>query len=163
MGGERPAPAIRPLAAADRALLIDALHSDGTFLDEEVEVAVELIDANLSSGDKDYIVRVADVDGRPACGYICFGRTPMTEATWDLYWIVTHADARGLGLASALINAMEQEIVQSGGGAIRVETSQKDSHDAARRLYARLGYPQVARFRDFYRAGDDLIVYYKQL
>ena len=99
----------------------------------------------------------------PVAGYICFGRTPMTEATWDLYWVVTHAEARGRGIAGSLIRAMERELVRRRANAIRVETSQKESHEAARRLYDRLGYPEHARVPDFYREGDDLIVYYKVL
>jgi ribosomal protein S18 acetylase RimI-like enzyme len=155
-------PNIRKPTAADRPRLEAALRSDGTFTDEEVAVALELVDSALES-EQDYSVRVADLADFPAAGYICFGRTPMTEATYDLYWVVTHTGARGHGVAGALLAAMEDELRRIGGRAIRVETSQKDSHEAARRLYHRLGYPEAARFGDFYRAGDDLIVYYKRL
>jgi ribosomal protein S18 acetylase RimI-like enzyme len=155
----------------ERELLEAALRSDQTFLEEEIAVALELIDSALEPRDhdpeqaldRDYTVLVADLLGFPVAGYICFGRTPMTEATWDLYWVVTHAEARGRGVARALIRAMERELVRRGARAIRVETSQKESHEAARRLYDRLGYPEQARFPDFYRVGDDLIVYYKVL
>jgi len=154
-------PTIRPLASDDRPLVDAALRSDGTFRDDEVVVAMELIDASLA-GDPSYLVRVAEVDGRVA-GYICFGQTPMTAGTWDLYWVVTHAQARGRGVAGTLIEAMEAEIRARGATAIRVETSQLESYGPARRVYDRHGYPETARFRDFYRAGDDLVVYYKRL
>ena len=155
-------PSIRRPTEADRPRLEAALRSDGTFTDEEVSVALELVDSALES-EQDYAVRVADLPDFPTAGYICFGRTPMTESTYDLYWVVTHAGARGHGVAGALIRAMEEELRQTGGRAVRVETSQKESHGAARRLYDRLGYPEAARFGDFYRPGDDLIVYYKRL
>ena len=150
----------------DRGRLAQALRSDDTFLEEEIAVALELVDSALesrASGEHDYTVLIADLEDFPVAGYICFGQTPMTEATWDLYWVVTHAEARGRGIAGSLIRAMEQDVVRRGAKAIRVETSQKESHEAARRLYDRLGYPVLARFPDFYRAGDDLIVYYKRL
>jgi len=153
----------------DRARLEAALRSDTTFLEEEVAVALELVDraleshADLVACEHDYTVLIADLSGFPVAGYICFGRTPMTEGTWDLYWVVTHAEARGRGIARSLIRAMELEVADRGASAIRVETSQKESHGAARRLYDRLGYPEHARFPDFYRVGDDLIVYYKRL
>ncbi|HUS68100.1 MAG TPA: N-acetyltransferase [Kofleriaceae bacterium] len=157
------APSIRALRASDRPRLIAALESDSTFSEVEVDVALELIDNALEHGERDYIVRVADLPDFWVAGYICFGRTPMTDTTWDLYWVVTHAGARGRGVARALIEAMEVELRALPGTAVRVETSQQESHEAARRLYDRLGYPEVARFPDFYRAGDDLIVYYKKL
>ena len=128
-----------------------------------MDVALELVDNALENGERDYVVRVADLPDFWVAGYLCFGRTPMTDTTWDLSWVVTHAGARGRGVARALIEAMEAELRVHPGAAVRVETSQQESHGAARRLYDRLGYPEVARFPDFYRAGDDLIVYYKKL
>ena len=154
---------IRGLRPDDRPRLEAALRSDQTFQEEEVSIALELVDSALDLDERDYSVRVADLPDFPVAGYICFGRTPMTSATWDLYWVVTHADARGRGIAASLIQAMEAELLELGARSIRVETSQKESHGAARRLYDRLGYPEQARFPDFYRSGDDLIVYYKQL
>jgi ribosomal protein S18 acetylase RimI-like enzyme len=156
-------PTIRALRPDDRPYLLEALRSDDTFNEEEVQVALELIDNALEHGQHDYSVRVADLQTRPAVGYICFGRTPMTAATYDLYWVVTHAQARGCGVASSLVRSMEDELRRLRARSVRVETSLKESYGAARGLYERLGYPVVARFPDFYRPGDDLIVYYKRL
>ena len=103
------------------------------------------------------------VDDRQAAGYLCFGRTPMTAATYDLYWLVSHAQARGRGVASSLVRAMEDELRSVGAQSVRVETSLKESYGAARSLYQKLGYPMLAQFPDFYRPGDDLLVYYKRL
>jgi ribosomal protein S18 acetylase RimI-like enzyme len=168
---------IRPLAAIDRPALESALRSDDTFRAEEVAVALELIDDALARPGVDYHVRVALLDpaagaaGLPrladggACvaGYICYGPTPMTDATWDLYWIVTHAAARGRGVARALVEAMEEVLRRRGARSVRVETSVLESYGAAREFYRRLGYPEAARLSDFYQRGDDLIIYYKAL
>ena len=152
---------IRALAPGDREALAGVIASDTTFTEEEVAVALELIDAALG-GDTSYEVRVAD-DGSGPAGYICFGRTPMTDRTYDLYWIVVHARARGRGLARALVEAMETELRGRGGANVRVETSETEGYGAARALYERLGYPEAARLTDFYRPGDALITYYKVL
>jgi ribosomal protein S18 acetylase RimI-like enzyme len=152
---------LRGVTAEDRAALEEALRSDGTFRDDEVAVALELIDDAIG-GSKDYWIRVATIDDRVA-GYICYGPTPMTQSTYDLYWIVVHSECRGRGVAGGLIGAMEQDLGGRGGTGIRVETSQLEGYGAARKLYARYGYPEAARFTDFYRPGDDLIVYYKRL
>lgn len=151
---------IRPLAAGDRDALAAVIASDATFKAEEVAVALELIDAAIA-GSTDYEVLVADDDG--PCGYICFGRTPMTERSYDLYWIVVHARVRGRGLARRLVEAMEAALRARGGGQVRVETSETEGYGAARALYTRLGYPEAARLHDFYAPGDALITYYKRL
>jgi GNAT superfamily N-acetyltransferase len=137
------------------------LTRDGLFTREEVSVALELIDAALAEPGE-YRVLCADLDGRLA-GYVCFGPTPMTEGTWDLYWIVTHPEARGRGVARRLVACMEEQVRALGARLVRIETSRLDGYEAARALYARLQYPEIAVMPDFYRPGDDLIVMLKRL
>jgi ribosomal protein S18 acetylase RimI-like enzyme len=152
---------IRTLAAADRAAIAEVVASDETFKPDEVAVALELVDLSIA-GSSDYEVRVAADEGG-VCGYICFGRTPMTVRTYDLYWIVVHARARGRGVARLLVHAMEGEVRARGGGQVRVETSETDGYGTARAVYAKLGYPEASRLQDFYSPGDALITYYKVL
>jgi len=153
--------AVRRGRPADRDALEAVIRSDATFKPDEVAVALELVDAGLG-GSSDYEIRVADADGAIA-GYVCFGPTPMTRTTYDLYWIVVDAGARGRGVAGALLAAMEDELRRTGGGNVRVETSETEAYGAARSLYARHGYPEVARLTDFYAPGDALIIYYKRI
>ncbi len=152
--------AIRALASGDRDALARVIASDATFKADEQAVALELVDAAIA-GSPDYEVRVAD-DGEVR-GYVCFGRTPMTERTYDLYWVVVDVAMRGRGMARTLIGAMEDELRARGGGQVRVETSETDGYGSARVLYERLGYPEASRLRDFYAPGDALITYYKAL
>jgi ribosomal protein S18 acetylase RimI-like enzyme len=154
---------IRPVAPMDRDALLDMVSA--SFRPDESAVALELIDDAIAGSDDYWILVAADVPG-PAHsmgGYICYGPTPMTASTYDLYWIVTHPQARGRGVAGALIQAMEAELGRREATGVRVETSEIESYGAARRLYARHDYPQVAHLVDFYRPGDGLIIYYKRL
>jgi ribosomal protein S18 acetylase RimI-like enzyme len=156
---------IRRLAPPDRAAVLDVLTSDGTFNQEEIDVAMELVDDVCSDEQDDedrYEALVCEVDGR-VVGYVCFGHTPMTESTYDLYWIATHREARGKGVATRLVHAMEAELVKTGARVVRIETSQQEAYGAARAFYHRLGYHEAGRIVDFYKAGDDLITYAKRL
>jgi ribosomal protein S18 acetylase RimI-like enzyme len=87
----------------------------------------------------------------------------MTLGTYDLYWIATHRDARGRGVATRLVAAMEEELRRQGARIVRIETSQMEAYGAARAFYARIGYDEVGRIRDFYRPGDDLVTLAKKL
>ena len=81
---------IRELQPGDRAAVREALVACGAFTDEEVRVALEVLDAGLTGGpDGDYPMFAAEVDGRFA-GYVCVGPTPLTHSTWHLYWICVH-------------------------------------------------------------------------
>jgi ribosomal protein S18 acetylase RimI-like enzyme len=159
---------IRAACAEDRAALAAILRGDASFGDDECVVALQLIDGALA-GDPDYRVRVAvdgDRDGAGGdrvVGYVCYGATPMTAASFDLYWLVVDAAHRGLGLGRGLIEQVEAEIRAAGGGNVRIETSPAAVHAAARALYSRLGYPVVCELAGFYRADEPLLLYYKRI
>ena len=157
---------IRKLAPPDRGPLAALLRSDETFNGEEVAIALELIDSAIVHPGRDYLAMVCEAmrDGDPpVLGYVCYGRTPMTEGTFDLYWVATHAGARGRGVASRLVAVMEAQLRDEGARLVRIETSQLEAYGAARSFYLRLGYVEVGRIPDFYRAGDDLITFAKRI
>ncbi len=153
---------IRRLAPPDRDDVASLLRSDETFNEEEVAVALELVDSAIRDAQGDYRALVCEVDGR-VLGYVCYGPTPMTTATWDLYWIATHKTARGKGIASRLVKGMEADILGKGAVTIRLETSQTEAYGAARTFYERGGYREVGRIQDFYKQDDDLIIFAKRL
>lgn len=123
--------------------------------------ALELIDAAIA-GSPDYLIQVALKQGK-LVGYICYGPTPMTEGTWDLYWIASDPNHRGEGIGSALDSAMEAEIRARQARLIRVETSAEEAYGPTRGFYASMKYQEEARFRDFYKPGDDLIILSKRV
>ncbi|PKN57194.1 MAG: N-acetyltransferase [Deltaproteobacteria bacterium HGW-Deltaproteobacteria-14] len=129
------------------------------FTDDEVDVALELIDDALErKAASSYRVIVAHHDSVPV-GYVCYGRTPMTEATFDLYWIVVEPTLRGGGVGRHLWSACEANVMLEGGRLVRIETSSTELYDGTLAFYDRIGFTEVARIRDFYRLGDDLVTY----
>jgi ribosomal protein S18 acetylase RimI-like enzyme len=154
---------IRKLALPDRDDIADLVRASGTFNDDEVAVAIELVDAALAAPGRDYRILVAENGEGRIAGYICFGPTPMTIGTYDLYWVATRAEVRGHGVGTRLVLAMEAELAAAGARVVRIETSQVAEYDAARAFYARLAYHEVGRIRDFYRQGDDLVTLAKRL
>ena len=157
------------LAASLRGPLADLLARTREFTADEVEVALELVDAALA-GSRDYrfLVDVQDaLVGEGAAGnlaptprgYVCFGRTPMTQGTFDLYWIAVDPAFKGKGVGRALVSAMEEELAREGAYLVRVETAGAPEYAATRAFYDRIGYEVVARIRDFYAPGNDLVIY----
>jgi ribosomal protein S18 acetylase RimI-like enzyme len=155
-------PTLRPVRQNDREGLVTLLRADGLFTSEERSVALELIDGALAEPGGEYRVTIAELGGR-LNGYVCYGPTPMTEGTWDLYWVAVHPESRGQGVARLLIESMEAELKMLGARLVRVETSLQDGYGAARAFYERLRYPVVAHICDFYKPGDDLLVMCKRL
>ena len=153
---------IRPIAAKDREPLAELLGRIDTFSPPEVSCALELIDLALTSNKSDYQVLVA-TKGNKVVGYICYGPTPMTVGTFDLYWIASAPEVRGQGVGSALVAAMEGDLRKRGARLLRVETSAMEAYGPTRGFYEAMQYKEEARFRDFYKVGEDLIILSKRL
>ena len=153
---------IRLLEKKDREPLAALISRIETFSKEEVQCAIELVDLALTPNNSDYTILVADRSGT-LVGYACYGATPMTEGTFDLYWIASDPTVRGQGVGASLIAGMEADMRRRGARVIRVETSATEAYGPTRGFYASMKYTEEARFRDFYKVGDDLIILAKRL
>jgi len=133
------------------------------FTAEEVEVALELIDEAIARPESGYRCLVAlglGGEDETLLGYTCFGQTPMTESTYDLYWIVVDAAHRDKGIGHHLLQALYETLTHLGARLIRVETSSMESYRGSLRFYEKEGFTTVGRIPSFYKEGDDLIVMY---
>lgn len=154
---------IRPLCREDRQPIRQLLIETQVFTDEEVYIALELIDIALDKPEqKDYIINTYEDDGQ-VLGYYCVGPTPATQSTFDLYWIATKPSVQGKGIGAALDEHATGLIRSRGGRLVVAETSSQPKYEKTRRFYLARGYGELSRIRDYYRRGDDLVVYGKYL
>jgi ribosomal protein S18 acetylase RimI-like enzyme len=155
---------IRPIEAKDRDVLTQIVRLVGNFNEEEINVAIELIDdaiSEYSSGD--YIACVLEDEKGQVQGYGCYGLTPLTESTYDFYWMAVHPDAQGNGYGRSIIRFVEQDVREKGGRLLVLETSSQENYARTRHIYEKNGYELVARVRDFYKKNDDKLIYVKYL
>jgi ribosomal protein S18 acetylase RimI-like enzyme len=152
---------IGQLRASNRSRLAELLVATGAFHDDEIEIALALFDFEMgrpaSDEPADYEFVGAFEDGRLA-GYACFGPTPATEGTYDLYWLAVDPALQGRGFGRALVRAVEARLVARAARLLVVETSSRASYASTREFYARSGYTEAARVRDFYAPADDRIL-----
>lgn len=153
---------VRELQRTDRAALSRLLARIEQFTEAEVAVALELADAALDDATSGYHVLVASGADELA-GYICFGPTPMTDATWDLYWIAVAPTQQGRGIGRTLYEAFVERMRAQGGKQVRIETSSKESYANTGGFYERLGFAIAGELRDFYADGDHLLVFYRRI
>ncbi len=153
---------IRRLERKDVEPLRKILEATNVFRGEEVDTAVELMEATLEETE-DYIQMTAADESDNAQGYYCVGPTPMTKSTFDLYWIAVNPALHGKGIGHQLIADCERTVRSMNGSLIVVETSSLPKYDGTRRFYVRNNYLETARIRDYYAPGDDLMIYTKHL
>lgn len=155
---------IRPLKAADRQIVFDMIVATQMFTAAEVAVAMELIDVYLNNPQQpDYIVEVAVNSADEPIGYVCYGPTPATEGTFDLYWIVVDPRLQGQGIGRILLQHVEQTLSACGARLIIIETSSTERYRLTQQFYLKNDYTISARIKDFYRPGDDRLIFTKYL
>lgn len=155
---------IRNIPVKDDIDAIDRIvRSTGFFRDDEIKVAVELVEERLEKGmASGYEFLFAEKNGE-TIAYSCYGLIPCTLKSYDLYWIACHNDHRGSGIGRNLLKLTEQEIKKAGGYGVYVETSSKDQYLPTRIFYEKNNYLLKSRFEDFYDTDDDKLVYVKYL
>ena len=154
---------IRPAVSSDREAVNKIVTSTGNFNEEEIAIADELIDIYLNRPDQqDYFVYIYEDAGRVA-GFLIVGPTPATTGTYDMYWIAAHPDYYGKGVAQALDRFAESFVRDRGGYLLIAETSSQPSYERTRAFYQKQGYIVASHIADYYKIGDDLIVFGKRV
>jgi ribosomal protein S18 acetylase RimI-like enzyme len=169
------------LSAADRSRVAEILRGSKVFSAAEIGVALELLDESLTdrgprTGEEgiphasflvphsvsDYLFLGAFTPEEVLVGYACWGPTPATDRTWDLYWIAVDTALQGAGIGTILLEEVERRLVGQHARMLIAETSSRSDYAATRGFYERRGYREAARVRDFYAPGDDRIIYVKR-
>ena len=147
----------------DGSAVREIVDSTGFFSAAEADVAEELVAERLAKGDgSGYFFVFAEAEGR-SVGYACYGPTPCTVSTFDLYWVAVHESMRGKGLGKALLAEVEKRLQTMGGGKLIAETSSRGQYEPTRRFYLSCGFRQEARITDYYAPGEDILYFTKNV
>jgi D-alanine-D-alanine ligase len=152
---------IEPAGAADRDTVMAFMEETKFFRANEMVIAAEVYDAAVKQGSHgDYQSFVAKVGGK-AVGWVCYGQTPCTIGTYDVYWLAVDPTTQGMGIGKRLMEFAEAGIKSSGGRISIVETSGSERYRPTQIFYEKIGYKEVARIEDFYAPGDAKVIYTK--
>ena len=164
---------IRPLRPEHRAPLAALLVATKAFSADEVDVALSLFDLSLTDASVgaagaqdapvDYEFLGAFDERERLTGYACFGPTPSTDGTYDLYWLAVDPAAQGHGHGRALLGEVERVLAGRGARMLVAETSGRPDYAATRAFYLATGYVEAARVNDFYAPADDRILLHRRL
>jgi ribosomal protein S18 acetylase RimI-like enzyme len=171
------------LESRHRDRVAEILSATGMFSDDEVAVGLELFDEAVDGGGRRAeggpreLPPPTAVDPSPSTyefvgafdpsdtllAYACYGPTPGTDGTFDLYWIAVHPSAQGAGEGSRLLSEVERRLRARTARLLIAETSSRAAYESTRRFYDARGYDVAARVAEFYAASDDRLIYAKRL
>ena len=87
----------------------------------------------------------------------------LADGTWNMLALAVRPDLQGNGLGAALVAAAEQRLTEMGQRILLVDTSGTDGFALTRSFYAKNGYVEEARIRDFWADGDDKVIFRKAI
>jgi GNAT superfamily N-acetyltransferase len=150
---------IRQVNKADVNAIKNVIDSTGLFpseyLDDMIQPYFDKVQEN------DYWLTYQD-DNTPIA-VVYFAPEKLTEGTYNLYLIAVHQAYHNKGIGKVLLEYIEKYLREQGERVLLVETSGLPSFERTRNFYAKNGYTQEARIRDFYTAGEDKIIFWKSL
>lgn len=148
----------------DREQVLKIVHATEMFTPAEIFFAEEQIGIYLNQqNQRDYNLVVIENENHQVVGYMSYGPTPLTEGTYDLYWMAVAPEEHGRGYGKELVGWLEKCVKEVNGRIIVIETSSQPKYQSTRQFYVHLGYKEVSRIADFYKPGDDRIIYTKYL
>jgi ribosomal protein S18 acetylase RimI-like enzyme len=155
---------IRRIEKKDRPALQTLLYAQNHFKVPEIQVALEIIDIALAQPNEgDYKILVATGDDEEILGYVCYGKAPMTDAVYDLYWIVVHPVFWNQGTGTSLLRYAEKDLMRRKARCLLIETSSLPPYESPRAFYLKHGYKEMARVADYYSIGDHKLIFGKTL
>ncbi len=136
----------------------------GFFSAAEIEIAGELVLETLADPLRsDYHFLFADDARGEVVGYSCSGPIPMTQGSWDLYWIAVDPACQGAGMGRQLLAECEQHARSAGARKLFVDTSGQPRYAPTRAFYESCGYTVAAVLEDFYAPGDSKVIFHRHL
>lgn len=153
---------IRTATPDDTAAIVGLAVSSGLFPadgagDVETEIAAHFADPGAGRR-----CLIDDGEGDPVAVAL-YQPITATDRAWYLTMIGVRADRQGHGLGTAVLDRVEADLRSRGQRLLLVETSGTPDFARTRAFYAGCGYTEEARVRDFYEAGDDMVVFHKAL
>jgi ribosomal protein S18 acetylase RimI-like enzyme len=153
---------IRLTTPDDTNALLALAEATGLFESNQIEELAQMLNQHFSDETDSQGIWFSDYDNEPV-GIAYVAPEQMTDGTWNLYLIAIHPNHQRQGRGAALLHHIERMLTKSGERVLLVETSGLEDFEYVRAFYRKSGYDEEARIREFYKAGDDKIIFRKAL
>ncbi len=161
-----PPPAVHwreAVTAEDAESIRNLVTSTGMFSSAEIEISAELVTERVAHGQASGYEFIIAERGGKMLGYACYGQTPGTKGTFDLYWIAVSSDLQGAGLGREILTRAEGAARAHGARCLIAETSGTEKYAPTRAFYRKSGFRKAAEIPDFYAEGDAKLILRKTL
>lgn len=147
----------------DAAAVLDIIERTDFFRPVEMNIAKEVfVEAAQGKEGCTYQSYVAEIN-KKVVGWICFGKTPCTLGTFDIYWIAVDPSTQRQGIGRYVLDFAQKKIEEQKGRLMVIETSGTLRYEPTQAFYEKNGFFLAARIPAFYAPNDDKLIYLKTL
>ncbi|HUS83956.1 MAG TPA: GNAT family N-acetyltransferase [Anaerolineales bacterium] len=150
---------IRASIAEDASAIFTLAESESLFNQQDSVTVQELFHDYVERGDHNGYFFLSALADEALIGFACYGPTPLTQGTFDLYWINVVESWKGKGVGRQLMTAVIEAVRKAAGRLMVLDTSGHPDYAPTRAFYVRCGFHPAATIPDFYAPGDDLVIY----
>lgn len=143
----------RPATQSDITAIGALAEAAGLF---PADMLPEMIAPGLAKGPDLWWVSTGRDEG--VTGFAFARPEEAADNVWNMLALAVTPRARGTGAAAGLLGAVENA---AGARMMIIETTQLPVQARARAFYAKSGYSEEGRVRDYYAAGEDKIIFRK--
>jgi ribosomal protein S18 acetylase RimI-like enzyme len=154
---------IRPITPSDTSAIAALAIDAGLFPPEAGDFLHEMMANYFKDNQIQGHACVVEEENNVLLGVAYYEPALATDRTWYLTMIAVRRTLQGQGRGAALMGYVEETLKAAGQRLLLVETSGTSDFMLTRRFYAKLGYEEEARVRDYYAAGDDMVLFRKLL
>ncbi len=149
---------IRPATPEDASAVVRVTVAAGMFTAEEAGFLPDLLGGFLAAPEDARSGFVVD-DTAGVRGVAHWRPVELADGVVDLTMIGVDPAVQGRGIGRALMRHAEAQARRAGQRLVLVQTSGSEQYAGTRRFYAALGYDEEARVRDYWTAGDDMVLF----
>jgi ribosomal protein S18 acetylase RimI-like enzyme len=151
--------AIRPSIASDAEAIYSIAESEALFTRQDLTTVQDLFSDFINREDHGGYHFLSALQEERLVGFVCYGPTPLTSGTYDLYWIDVADNWKGRGVGKKLLSMVVEALQELGGRLLVLDTSGRQDYKPTRAFYESYGFQRSATIPDFYAPGDDLVIY----
>ena len=154
---------IRPAVSSDKDAMTSLFSALNLFDTDEIKFMCELVDSyfHVTLEEGHFWIVNDDNDAITSAAY--YAPESFGQNVYNLYFIGVLPGEQGKGIGSIMLEYVEKHLKELEQRLLLVETSGLPNFEKTREFYLKNNYEKEATIREYYKEGDDKVIYRKKL